>query len=157
MFNTQLRENEITVTAAGEILSLDSDEQQRQALKIIAEEKMNTHELRHTIRDIRSMNAIEKTHLHMTKLSCSKELTDDRPGEVLGESILVLRIALIRLDAVISRAKTERLKHFLIAKRLVFHNLIDEFVRESLSDTGESPFERILASNNRTEDPIVAH
>ncbi|MGO9643744.1 MAG: ParB/RepB/Spo0J family partition protein [Candidatus Bathyarchaeia archaeon] len=137
-----LREDRITVTAAGEILGLKGDEQQSEALKTITERKMNTKELR---RVVRTMNSINTMHLNVQKTNSSEIRTENRPEEILSESVLIMRIALIRLDDIISKVKSEKFRQYLISKRLVLHNLISDFVLESQSNHWEEDtFDRIL-------------
>src|SRR5579872_104315 len=47
---------------------------------------------------------------------------------VVNDSVLIVRIALVRIDNLISRAKSEVAKDFLIGKRKQLHSLLDESI-----------------------------
>jgi ParB family chromosome partitioning protein len=151
-----LREKRIALASAEELMWMKEDEMKTKLSNLISSEKLSMHEVRRLVKSInsnpQSLSAVaaagpqhsslktkvgDDDHVSIDlrnevfSLPVYRAKENDRDGEfskVTSELILVLRIALIRIDDLASKAKDPKLKELVISKRVALHNIIDQLI-----------------------------
>jgi ParB family chromosome partitioning protein len=135
-----LQTGKITPTAAQELAWIEDGASVETALEMLQTEKQNTKAIRRLGKEIvpEDKDAGSDTFIRPSK-------PEDDQKKLLKESILILRISLVRLDGIISKVKDEELKKQLLSKRLILHNIVDDLIHakgknvDGLSDNTEAP------------------
>jgi ParB family transcriptional regulator, chromosome partitioning protein len=121
-----LRRGEIRPTSAEELVWIKDKKSQQEALDMLETKVLNT-------RSIRSFSKTTKEGQETPSASPGfyeeEEVADSKVMKQLTEAALVLRISLIRLDAIISKVDDEDLKKLLLMKRYSLHGLVDDLIR----------------------------
>lgn len=135
-----LMNNEITLSSAEELVWLKNESVKKKIATDCTNRKLPMNGVRQIVKAINS-GAISLPEDSAKSLSSSEEI--DLPQFALGpqddgreknfsktiaESILILRIALVRLDDLIARTEDPLLKQTVVTKRVAVHNLIDELI-----------------------------
>jgi ParB family chromosome partitioning protein len=121
-----LKAGKINTTAAEELVWIKGDNTRSAALRLLETEAVPTKAVRKL-----SLPPNQSPHNDV----CNPDFYPLDEGEegpdtkLIAESILVLRISLVRLDGIISKAKDPDLRRILLTKRLALHKLIDELVQ----------------------------
>lgn len=135
-----LRERRIALTSAEELMWMKDDEAKKKIANFISGEKIGMYEVRNLVRRLESTT----TNASSTTLGSKGEEGNDgfpfasyhsaESGEeqefskVTTELILVLRIALIRIDDLIGKTEDSKVKQLCIAKRVELHRVIDDLI-----------------------------
>jgi ParB family chromosome partitioning protein len=123
----ELRSGGLSPTAAQELVWLKEKDCQAAALEVIKKNRLNTKSVRGLVS---FTNASLSSQVDDYAVSESLEERDEvRSIKVLTESILVLRIALARIDGIILKAQNPQLKDALLSKRIALHRLVDELIQ----------------------------
>ena len=123
----ELRSGGLSPTAAQELVWLKEKDCQTAALEVIKKNQMNTKSVRGLVS---FTNANLSGQIEDYPLSESLEEKDEiHSMKILTESILVLRIALARLDGIILKTQNAQLKEALLSKRIALHRLVDELIQ----------------------------
>ena len=122
-----LRKGSISATGAEELAWLKNDTVRSTALRLLVDDKVTT----------KSVRKFSNLHLAVAPSAADLEGPDferrakdeQSGGKLLTEAILILRISLVRLDGVLTKAKDTDLRRLLLSKRYALHQLVDELVR----------------------------
>ena len=128
-----LSRKEITLSSAEELVWLKNDDAKKRATQYL-KSGMSIHGVRDVIRAINSpvlkSGEADRKKQEVPELESSNQGSDRERdfSKTITESILILRIALIRLDDLIAKTKDPLIKHTIVSKRIALHGLIDELI-----------------------------
>jgi ParB family chromosome partitioning protein len=128
-----LRQKRIALAAAEELMWIKADEVKKDIASLVFSKKLSMHEVRRLVKTINTIPDSESSLEQDTFFSASPRQDIDGKNEyskITSELILVLRIALIRMDDLASKATDPRLKQLAISKRIAVHSIVDELISE---------------------------
>lgn len=114
----------ITPTAAQEMAWIKDDKSAEMMLDMIQSEKLNTKSVRRLSKEVMKGGGGDDPHSFTRPVKNGEDQT-----KLLKESILILRISMVRLDSVITKIKDGVLKQHLLSKRLSLHQIVDDLIR----------------------------
>lgn len=126
-----LNEKQISLASAEEMIWLKKDSAKKKLLSVYSKEKLSMHEVRRIVKEVNSsgtedlLEGGERTFLGARTAEAEREKEFSRG---ISESILILRIALVRLDDLIAKSKDPRLHELLVQKRIAVHGLVDDLM-----------------------------
>jgi ParB family chromosome partitioning protein len=120
-----LRAGKISPSGAQELVWIDDDESRSAALKLLSAEGCNTKEVRRVSRG----GGPREAGMSLVSGPIPSESHEGRGAKLISESILILRISLVRLDGIIVKATDQKLKKALLNKRRVLHKLVDDLIQ----------------------------
>jgi len=134
-----LIQREISLSAAEELVWLKNDGAKKKIAAECSGGKIPMHGLRHIVKAMNSSGLEESLDpiedLHSDKFnppkfpfSTREDSKEKNFTKTIAESILILRIALVRLDDLTEKTKDPFLKQILVSKRIAVHSLIDELI-----------------------------
>jgi ParB family transcriptional regulator, chromosome partitioning protein len=135
-----LREKRIAVASAEELMWIKEDEAKRKIAGLISTKKLTMHEVRHLVRTMNSVtglssleaqNTLSMEHdngLFSTPLYTKENDPKAEFSKLTSELILILRIALIRIDDLAEKAKDPKLRELIVSRRIEIHGIIDELI-----------------------------
>jgi hypothetical protein len=71
---------------------------------------------------------IDSDVLSFRRVETEESSREKEFSRTISESILILRIALVRMDDLITKTKDLYLKQTLVSKRIALHSLVDELM-----------------------------
>ncbi len=129
-----LTRNEISLSSAEELIWLENDDAKKKIALECSTHKIPLNEVRHMVRAMNSTNLTEaldrKDEEVLSRFTLdSPEVSKERDlAKMIAESILILRIALVRLDDLTAKTADPFLKQIVVSKRVALHGLIDELI-----------------------------
>jgi ParB family transcriptional regulator, chromosome partitioning protein len=121
-----LKEGRISPSGAEELVWIKDEGSRNAALKLLESDTFTT----------KSVRTLSQPHEHVAEKDGEnpdfyreRDREDERSSKLLTESILILRISLVRLDGIIAKARDPGLKKILLSKRYALHTLVDELTR----------------------------
>jgi ParB family transcriptional regulator, chromosome partitioning protein len=121
-----LKEGRISPSGAEELVWIKDEGSRNAALKLLESDAFTT----------KSVRTLSQPHEHVAEKDGEnpdfyreRDRGDERSSKLLTESILILRISLVRLDGIIAKARDPGLKKILLSKRYALHTLVDELTR----------------------------
>jgi ParB family chromosome partitioning protein len=124
----ELRSGNISPTAAQELVWLKEKESQASAVDLIETSNLDTKSVRKLVSFTNSMGDGAESDYSLS-IRAMEEKDEDRSLRLLCEAILVLRVALARLDGIVLKTKEGELKEILLSKRAVINGTVDELIR----------------------------
>jgi ParB family transcriptional regulator, chromosome partitioning protein len=140
-----LQSGAITPTAAQEMAWIKDDRSAEIMLDMIHSEKLNTKSVRRLSKEMMKGGGGADPHAFTRPAKNGYDQT-----KLLKESILILRISMVRLDSVIIKVKDGVLKQHLLSKRLSLHQIVDDLIRvknKNLDEACDPPAATLLESN----------
>jgi ParB family chromosome partitioning protein len=126
-----LIEKQISLASAEEMIWLKNDVAKKKLLPVFSKEKLSMQEIRHIVKEVNSSGSDELINYglpNFPKLDSGESGREREFSRYISESILIMRIAMVRLDALITKTKDPYLKDLLVAKRIAVHGLVDELM-----------------------------
>lgn len=120
-----LRAGKITPSGAQELVWISDAESKSTALKLLSTDQWNTKDIRR-VSQASGPGVLEVVH---GGGASQEEEHAGRTAKLITESILILRISLVRLDGIIVKATDEQLRKALLTKRRVLHKLVDDLIQ----------------------------
>ena len=119
-----LTSGKISPSAALELSWIKDGEAAETALEMLETGSQNTKE-------VRSLGRATKVAGRTTEYDSRNPASEgaDPESKLLKESILILRISLVRLDSVIAKVKSPEMKKSLLSKRVVLHQMVDDLMQ----------------------------
>jgi hypothetical protein len=123
-----LTQKQISLATAEELVWLKSDAAKKKIAIECSNQKMPMHEVRHIVKSVNSSKEEEVSDSSVSFSFDPSESTREKEfSKIISESILILRIALVRMDDLAARTKDPALK-LIVSKRIALHTLIDELI-----------------------------
>jgi ParB family transcriptional regulator, chromosome partitioning protein len=119
-----LQSGRITPTAAQELAWIKDDKSAEMVLEMIKSEKLNTKAVRRLSKEVMTGGGVAGTRLYARPMK-----NEEDQAKLIKESILILRISMVRFDSVIMKVKDAVLKQQLLSKRLTLHQIVDDLIR----------------------------
>jgi len=126
-----LQSGMITPTVAQEMAWIKDDQSAEMMLDMIQSEKLDTKSVRRLSKEVMKGGADPRAFARPAK-------NGEDQTKLLKESILILRISLVRLDSVIIKVKDGVLKQHLLSKRLGLHQIVDDLIRVKNKEPDEA-------------------
>lgn len=131
-----LTRNEISLSSAEELVWLKNDSAKTKIAVECSNRKISMHGVRHIVKlintsQIQQNNASLKDDTDLPRFASnqSDEVGKEEDfAKTISETILILRIALVRLDDLIAKTQDPEIKQIITTKRVAVHALIDELV-----------------------------
>jgi len=124
-----LIEKQISLASAEEMIWLKNDAAKKKLLPVFSKEKLSMHEIRHIVKAVNSSEDLEDYGVNHFPKGESLEMGREKEfTRTISESILILRIAMVRLDALITKTKDPYLRELLVGKRIAVHGLVDDMM-----------------------------
>jgi ParB family transcriptional regulator, chromosome partitioning protein len=126
-----LMEKQISLASAEEMIWLKKDSAKKKLLSVFSKEKLSMHEVRHIVKAVNSSGTEDLLEYGIPDFPMANNEESEREKEFshgISESILILRIALVRLDDLIANSKDPHLHQLLVAKRIAVHDLVDDLM-----------------------------
>ena len=127
-----LMEKQISLASAEEMVWLKKDSEKKKLLSVFSQEKkLSMHEVRHIVKAVNSSgaeNLLDFREPDFLKARTAEAYREKEFYRGISESILILRIALVRLDDLVAKTKDPALHELLVAKRIAVHGLVDELM-----------------------------
>jgi ParB family transcriptional regulator, chromosome partitioning protein len=126
-----LMKHEITLSSAEELIWLKNNDQGKEVALEFGSHKTSTRSIRTIVKAMNSPNGKDPMDPEREAPSFSGVQLGTNEGtfsKAIGESVLILRIALVRLDDLIEKTDDPFLKQTIISKRVALHKLIDELL-----------------------------
>ena len=132
---SKVSDGSISPSQARELVWMKDTKLQRELSSLLVEQKLSVKELRETAKLLKKGVPMEDAFSTVSEESFSwdiphkeKKKTDD-DFVLVEKSETILRIAMMRLDAVIELVNDEQTRQFLISKRFGIHQLIDDCIK----------------------------
>jgi ParB family transcriptional regulator, chromosome partitioning protein len=131
-----LSRNEISLSSAEELVWLKNDSAKAKVATECSTHRMTMHGVRHIVKAMNSANSGHdpsalKDETDLPRFAYGQSVEDSKEKDftkAISESILILRIALVRLDDIIAKTEDPLLKQIVTSKRVAVHTLIDELI-----------------------------
>src|SRR5579862_6563508 len=123
-----LAQKQINLSSAEELVWVKDEESKKKIVTECLNQKMAMHEVRHIVKVANSSIRDKSESAISFNLGYSENSRDKEFSKTISESILILRIALVRMDDLATRTKDPVLQHTIVSKRIALHNLIDELI-----------------------------
>jgi ParB family transcriptional regulator, chromosome partitioning protein len=138
---TALIKKEISISSAEELVWLKNESAKKKVAQECSDLKIPMNGVRQIVKALNSSKLMDEDTLEDKRLEVNDE--GDLPRLVLdswetgkerdflktvAESILILRIALVRLDDLIAKTEDPFLKQTIVSKRVAIHKLVDELI-----------------------------
>jgi len=124
-----LTQKQISLAAAEELVWLKNDGDKAKIATECFSQKMPMHDVRYIVKAVNSSKQDEIFDLARSASLDSSEISREKEfSKTISESILILRIALVRMDDLATRTKDQSLKQTIVSKRIALHSLIDELI-----------------------------
>jgi ParB family transcriptional regulator, chromosome partitioning protein len=124
-----LAQKQINLSSAEELMWLKNETAKSKIASVCMNNKIHMKEVRHIVKAINSSAQSDSfgtggsTRLDSIEVSREKEFS-----KTISESILILRIALVRIDDLLTRTRDPSLKNTIVSKRIALHSLIDDLI-----------------------------
>ena len=126
-----LTQKQISLATAEELVWLKNDGSKKKIATECLNQKMPMHEVRHIVKAVNSSKQGDIFDSEMPfSLDSSESIREKEFSKTISESILILRIALVRMDDLATRTKDPYLKQTIVSKRIALHSLIDELITD---------------------------
>ena len=124
-----LTQKQISLASAEELVWLKNDGAKKKIVSACLKQKIPMHEVRHFVKVANSSNHDEVFEPERPFSLDSSENSREREfSKTISESILILRIALVRMDDLTAKIKDPSLRQTVLSKRIALHSLIDELI-----------------------------
>jgi ParB family chromosome partitioning protein len=137
-----LREKKIPLTSAEELMWMREDEEKKKVAKFIANEKLSMSEVRNLVK---TLNSIPSPKANLISETLTPRLNEEQAffippykskgdyenvefSKITSELILILRIALVRIDDLVAKTRDAKLKQLVMSKRVELHKIIDDLI-----------------------------
>jgi ParB family transcriptional regulator, chromosome partitioning protein len=135
-----LTNSEITLSSAEELVWLKSDAARKKLATEFASRKLPMQGMRHIVKAVNSgevslqdfpaqgIPTHNENDLPRFAIGPREDGKEKNFSKTISESILILRIALVRLDDLVAKTEDPYSKQIIVSKRVAIHNLIDELI-----------------------------
>ena len=124
-----LEESRLTLTAAQELLWLGNENLQEEVMDMITRERLDSAAVRKVISALKSRDDDDCQPDFILQKPNKRSETQRESQELVSESIMILRIAMVRLDNIISKIEDEYFRERILRERSALHDQIDELIR----------------------------
>ena len=124
-----IEKNQLSVTAAQELIWLKDESLQQEAIDEITKDHPNSQTVRKMVRALKQPYKEGNLPDFESQKQYLADVNEDQSRKLISESIMILRITMIRFDRIISRAVDRSLRDRLLNARLIVHGTIDELIR----------------------------
>jgi ParB family transcriptional regulator, chromosome partitioning protein len=122
-----LTQKEITLAIAEELVWLKNDGAKKKIAMECLSQKMPMQEVRNIVKAVNSENEVHGSRRYVS-LDSNEASREKEFSKTISESILILRIALVRMDELATKTKDPSLRQTIVSKRIALHSLIDELI-----------------------------
>jgi ParB family chromosome partitioning protein len=128
---TKIRSGELNRSVAFELLWIDDEELRRKLVNLNSQRRLTVKEIRSLSQEAKRMSRVTEDEEPFSN-SWIKD-NHSKEYQTLEKATLTFRIALLRLDSLIEGTEDHSMREFLMAKRFLLHEQIDDMIAKKKS------------------------